>query len=76
VNLNYAVSSSVTAYVELWGQVANDPTTAAKQASFDLALSWVAWSDLPNLQFDIGTNIGLTSATPRIQAYAGIAQRF
>jgi hypothetical protein len=98
VNLNYAVSSSVTAYVELWGQLDNDPTAAAKQvsftpegtgtpkggsptaaskqASFDLALSWVAWSDLPNLQLDIGTNIGLTSGTPRIQVYTGIAQRF
>jgi hypothetical protein len=75
-NLSRALSSSVTGYIELWGQVNNDPMGTTKQASLDLALSWVAWSDLPNLQFDIGTNIGLTSVTPRIQAYIGISQRF
>jgi hypothetical protein len=34
------------------------------------------WDKAPNLQLDIGTNIGLTRDTPRIQAYAGISQRF
>jgi hypothetical protein len=75
-NLSHALSGTVTGYIELWGQVDNDPTVAAKQASLDLSLAWVAWTDLPNLQFDIGSNIGLTSATPRIQAYVGISQRF
>jgi hypothetical protein len=75
-NLSHALSSNVTGYIEIWGQVNNDPTGTTKKASLDLALSWVAWSDLPNLQFDIGTNIGLTSVTPRIQAYVGISQRF
>jgi hypothetical protein len=41
-----------------------------------VAVSWVAWSNLPNLQFDIGTNIGLTSATPKAQVYVGVSQRF
>jgi hypothetical protein len=75
-NLSHALSSSVTGYVELWGQVNNDPASATKQASLDLAVSWIAWPALPNLQFDTGANIGLTSATPRIQAYIGISQRF
>jgi hypothetical protein len=75
-NLSHALSSNVTGYIEIWGQENNDPAGTTKKASLDLALSWVAWSDLPNLQFDIGTNIGLTSVTPRIQAYVGISQRF
>jgi hypothetical protein len=76
VNLSRPLSGTLTLYAELWGQVSNDPTAAATQASLDLALAWVVWTDLPNLQFDIGSNIGLTSATPRIQAYLGISQRF
>jgi hypothetical protein len=75
-NLSRALSDSVTGYAELWGQVSDDPAATTKQASLDLALSWVAWSDLPNLQFDAGTNIGLTSATPKLVAYVGISQRF
>jgi hypothetical protein len=75
-NLTHALSSSVTGYVELWGQLNNDPTNATKQVSLDLSVSWIVWPNLPNLQFDTGTNIGLTSATPRIQAFIGISQRF
>ncbi|HTZ36004.1 MAG TPA: transporter [Stellaceae bacterium] len=75
-NLSHGLSDSVTAYVELWGEYDDDPSGAAKQASFDLAVSWVAWDQLPNLQFDVGTNIGLTAATPKLQAYAGVSQRF
>jgi hypothetical protein len=75
-NVSHALSDTVTGYVELWGQVNNDPAGTTKQASLDLALSWLVWPDLPNLQFDIGANIGLTSATPKIQAYIGVSQRF
>lgn len=74
--MSRALSDSVTGYIEVWGQVNDDPASATKQASLDLALSWLAWPDLPNLQFDIGANIGLTSATPKIQAYIGVSQRF
>lgn len=75
-NLSHALSASVTGYVELWGQLDNDPASSTKQASLDLSISWIAWPDLPNLQFDVGSNIGLTAATPRIQAFLGISQRF
>lgn len=75
-NLSHALSSSVTGYIELWGQADNDPANPTKQASLDLSVSWIAWPNLPNLQFDTGANIGLTAATPKIQAYIGISQRF
>jgi Putative MetA-pathway of phenol degradation len=75
-NLSHALSSSVTGYVELWGQADNDPASPTKQASLDLSVSWIVWASLPNLQFDMGTNIGLTRATPKAQVYVGISQRF
>lgn len=75
-NLSRALSSSVTGYVELFGAINDDPSGTLKQASLDLAMSWVVWDKVPNLQLDIGTNIGLTHDTPRIQAYAGVSQRF
>jgi len=64
---------SVTGYAELWSEVSDDPSGASTQASFDLSLSWLM---RPNLQLDVGTNIGLNSKTPELQSYAGISQRF
>jgi hypothetical protein len=75
-NLSHALSSSVTGYVELFGSVNDDPSSTVKQASLDLAVSWIVSDKVPSLQLDFGANIGLTSATPRVQAYAGISQRF
>ena len=75
-NLSHALSGSVTGWVELFGSVNDDPSGTVKQASLDLAVSWIVWDKLPDLQLDLGANIGLTSATPRVQAYAGISQRF
>jgi hypothetical protein len=75
-NISRPLGNDVTAYVELWGAVNSDPSRPTKQASLDLSLAWVAWKKLPNLQFDIGANIGLTEATPRLQLYTGVSQRF
>ncbi len=75
-NLSHALTSDVTGYVELWGQANEDPTNRTLQSSLDLSLSWIVWTKLPNLQFDVGANIGLTPATPRIQAFLGVSQRF
>ena len=75
-NLSGPLSSRVTGYVELFGSVNDDPSGTVKQASLDLAVPWVVWDQVPNLQLDIGANVGLTRDTPRIQAYAGVSQRF
>jgi len=75
-NLSHAVTDSVTGYVELWGQANNDPVNPNKQASLDLSLTWLAWKKSPSLQFDAGANIGLTAATPKLQLYLGVSQRF
>ena len=73
VNLSREVVKNVTAYVELWSDYNADPTATATLMSFDVALSWVF---LPNTQIDVGANFGLTSATPAVQVYAGLSQRF
>jgi hypothetical protein len=73
VNLSREVIKNVTAYVELWSDYNADPTAKATLMSFDTALAWVF---LPNVQIDLGANFGLTGATPAVQIYAGLSQRF
>jgi len=48
--------------------------STTKQSCLDLSASWIAWPDLPKLQFDMAANFGL--ATAKIQASNGISQRF
>ncbi len=73
VNLSREVIKNVTAYAELWSDYNADPTAKATLVSFDTAISWVF---LPNVQIDVGMNIGLTSSTPAFQVYTGLSQRF
>jgi len=73
VNLSREVIKNVTAYVELWADYNDDPLLKTTQVSFDTALAWVV---MPNVQLDVGANIGLTSATPALQVYTGLSQRF
>ena len=73
VNLSREVIKNVTAYVEVWSDYNADPAAKATLISFDAAVAWVF---LPNAQIDVGANFGLTSATPVVQIYAGLSQRF
>ena len=73
LNLSREVIKNVTAYAEIWADYNNDPIVKTTQVSFDTAVAWVF---LPNVQIDVGANIGLTSATPAIQVYTGLSQRF
>lgn len=73
VNLSREVIKNVTAYIELWSDYNADPAQKATLMSADVAVAWVF---LPNVQVDFGANIGLTSATPAIQLFAGLSQRF
>jgi hypothetical protein len=73
VNLSRQVIKDVTLYVEFWSDYNDDPTRRTTQYSIDTALAWLI---RPNLQFDVGANFGLNTATPAIQLYAGISQRF
>lgn len=73
VNLGREVIKNVTAYVELWSDYNDDPVLKTTQMSFDVALAWVVF---PNVQLDAGVNFGLTSATPAVQVFTGLSQRF
>jgi Putative MetA-pathway of phenol degradation len=73
VNLSREVIKNVTVYVELWSDYNNDPALKTTQMSFDAAVSWIV---IPNVQLDVGANFGLTSATPAVQVYTGLSQRF
>ena len=73
VNLSREVIKNVTAYVELWADYNDNPVVKTTQLSFDTAVAWIV---VPNVQLDVGANFGLTSATPAIQIYAGLSQRF
>ena len=67
------INKDFTLYVELWSDYNNDPLQRTTQVSFDTAL---AWTVRPNLQLDVGADFGLNAATPAIQVFAGISQRF
>jgi hypothetical protein len=75
VNVSHPIgpaSANVTGYVELYNDTSTDQN-ARSFYTFDVAAAWLA---APNLQLDIGTNIGLNKAAPDLQAYIGISQRF
>jgi len=73
VNLSHEVVKGVTLYIEFWSDFNDDPTQRTTQLSYDLAVTWLV---RPNLQLDAGVDVGLTSATPIIQVFAGVSQRF
>lgn len=72
VNLSRTFSGKLTLYGELWSDVNSDSARTVRQYSFDTAVAWLART---NLQFDIGVNAGLNSATPSYQVYLGVSQR-
>ena len=75
-NLSRPLTPTLTANCEIWGQINDDRRAFSRQASLDLSLSWQVWEKKPNLQIDAGANFGLTAATPKIQAFLGLSQRF
>ena len=73
VTASHELVKNVTLYVEFWSDYNNDPVQKTMQYSFDLAAAWLV---RPNLQFDAGIDFGLNSATPKVQVFAGLSQRF
>lgn len=73
VNLSKQPVKDVTVYVEFWSDYNNDPLLKTTQYSADFAVTWLA---RPNLQLDAGIDFGLNAATPKVQVFAGLSQRF
>lgn len=62
-----------TLYNEIWASHNPDPAGTLRQASYDVALAWLASNEL---QVDIGANIGLTRATPGLVVSIGVSRRW
>ena len=73
LNLGKTLTSSISASVEVWTAQNYDPAGTVRQYSVDGGLAWIA---RPNLQFDVGANLGLNQVTPGVQVYAGASTRF
>ena len=74
-SLSYPVTKTVTLSGEIWGDENFDPGGHVTQASFDLGAAWIP-AKSPNFQLDGGVNLGLNHATPGVQAYIGVSQRW
>lgn len=72
ITLSRPIIQGLTGYVEFFAQESSQ-SGASNIYTFDTALAYVI---APNLQFDIGTNIGLNRAAPDVQAYIGVSKRF
>jgi hypothetical protein len=64
---------NLTLYTEFWADWNLDPARTIRQRSADLAL---ACSLTDYLQVDGGVNRGLNAATPQVQGYLGLSQKF
>ena len=73
VNLAGPVAPGLTLVGELWTATNFDPADRTTLASADAAL---AYAVNPNLQLDLGANLGLNSATTDLEVYAGVSFRF
>jgi hypothetical protein len=74
VGIGHGLVPNLSFGAEIW--MARDfVSRAATQASGDLMLAWTP-PGTRDLQLDAGVNLGLNSATPDAQIYAGIAKRF
>ena len=74
-SLSYPVTKTVTLSGEIWGDGNFDPAGRVAQASFDLGAAWIP-AKSPTFQLDGGVNLGLNRATPGVQAYLGVSQRW
>jgi hypothetical protein len=71
--LAFNLLRNLTLYTELWADWNLDPARTIRQRSADLAL---AFGLTDCLQVDGGVNLGLNAATPQVQGYLGLSQKF
>jgi len=71
--LAFNLPRNLTLYAELWADWNLDPARTIRQRSADFAL---AFGLTDYLQIDGGVNRGLNAATPQVQGYLGLSQKF
>ncbi len=72
VNLSREIVPKLTGQLEFFADAVND-RGQSNIYTVDAALAYLI---TPNLQVDVGANLGVSKAAPDIQAYFGISQRF
>jgi Putative MetA-pathway of phenol degradation len=73
VVVGYLLPGDITLNAELWGDWNEDPAGAPTQYSLDFAVAKLLTK---TFQIDGGVNFGLNHATPDVQLYAGLAEKF
>jgi len=73
VNVSHSLTSKLSVAVEYWRQDNHEPSGHVKQESGDIAFVYVV---NPDLQLDLGANMGLNHATPDTQMYLGLSYRW
>lgn len=73
VNLSAPIAKRLTLSGELWSNLNFDPAGTVRQASADVAISYLVSN---SIQLDAGISTGLTRATPGVEIYAGASFRF
>lgn len=73
VNVAHPLTSTLSVAVEYWRQDNHEPSGYVMQESGDIAFTYVV---NPDLQLDLGANMGLNSATPDHQVYLGLSCRW
>jgi hypothetical protein len=73
VNIAHPLTGALSVAVEYWRQDNHDPSGRVKQESADIAFTYLV---SPDLQLDLGANVGVNKATPDHQFYAGFSYRW
>lgn len=73
VGLGFSVSNSVSGALEYQGVRDEDPSGRSTQSLAGLSFGW---QPSGNLQFDIGSNVGLNRDSDDIEVYFGVSKRF
>lgn len=73
INVSHSLTSKLSVAVEYWRQDNHEPSGYVRQESGDIAFVYLV---NPNLQLDMGANMGLNHATPDTQMYLGLSYRW
>lgn len=73
VGLEFSLTGSVSAAIEVQLIRDRDPSDTTTQALGGLSFAWQPSDDL---QFDVGSNVALNRDTPDLEIYAGVSRRF
>jgi hypothetical protein len=73
VNIAHPLTDALSVAVEYWRQDNHEPSGRVKQESADIAFTYLV---SPDLQLDLGANVGVNKATPDHQLYAGFSYRW